>query len=110
VTRRERGPVPVPSERGETLRQALADALRGEPQNARDLSVLVGIREKDVGDHLAHLARSLPARGERLEVMAASCKKCAFVFSDRERLERPGRCPRCRHERIAPPRFAIRGT
>lgn len=96
-----------PGARGETVRAGLRRALREGPATARELSVAVGIREKDVADHLAHLARSLPQHGERLAVEPASCIACGFRFAARTRLERPGACPECRSTRIDPPVFRI---
>ncbi len=100
---RDRGP----TERGETIRATLARALRDGPATARDLSELAGIREKDVADHLAHLARSLSRTGERLVVEPASCIACGYRFERRDRLTRPGACPECRSTRIDPPVFRI---
>jgi predicted Zn-ribbon and HTH transcriptional regulator len=99
----EHGPGP----RGETIRAALRRALAEGPATARELSAAVGIREKDVADHLAHLARSLPRDGLRLVVEPASCLACGFTFADRTRLGRPGACPSCRSTRIDPPVFAL---
>ena len=90
-----------------TLREELAEALRRAPATARDLSRDVGLREKDVAEHLGHLARSLEGRGERLEVEPATCIACGYAFRDRRRLTRPGACPRCRSTRIDPPLFRI---
>ena len=59
-------PSPHPPERGETVREAIRRVLLAGPATARELSVQVGLREKDVPEHLAHLSRSLPRRGERL--------------------------------------------
>ena len=100
-------PGAAPAERGTTVRGLLAEALRRAPATAHQLSREVGLREKDVADHLGHVARSLGARGERLEVEPAACIACGFVFRDRERLTRPGACPRCRSTRIDPPVFRI---
>jgi len=99
----ERGP----KERRETVREALGRALREAPATAHDLSQSLGIREKDVAEHLAHLARSLAHRDERLVVHAATCLACGYAFRDRARLTRPGACPSCRSTRIDPPAFRI---
>lgn len=100
-------PPPKPSARTETVREALAGALREAPMTARELSVRVGIRERDVADHLEHLARSLEARGDALRVVPASCIECGYVFRKRERLSRPSACPKCRSTRIDPPMFRV---
>jgi hypothetical protein len=103
---RDRGP----AARGETVRETLREALRAGPATARDLSAAAGIREKDVAEHLAHLARSLPHTRERLVVEQARCLACDYAFTARGRLTRPGACPRCRSTRIDPPVFRIEAT
>jgi len=74
---------------------------------AREMSVRVGVPEKQVAGHLEHLRRSLKAGGERLRVDPPRCLDCGFSFRKRERLSRPSRCPVCRGERLDPPRFAL---
>jgi len=96
-----------PPERGATIREQLREVLLGGPATARELSGLVGMREKDVAEHLSHLSLSLARRGERLEVTPASCIACGYAFRSRERLSRPGACPRCRSTRIDPQVFRI---
>jgi predicted Zn-ribbon and HTH transcriptional regulator len=96
-----------PRERAETVREAIRRVLLAGAATAQDLSAEVGVREKEVPEHLSHLARSLPHRGERLVVEPASCVGCGFTFADRARLTRPGACPRCRSTRIDPPAFRI---
>lgn len=105
------GPRPPPP-RAQSVRAALLDALHaagetGGAATARELSASVGIPERDVPRHLEHVARSLKAQGERLDVIPAECLACGFVFADRERLTPPGACPSCRATRIAPPRFRV---
>lgn len=97
---------PVPSERTSTVRQSLGQALSSFPQSARELSALVGIPEKEVAEHLDHLARSLPRSGQRLVVAPARCKGCGFRFES-SKIRRPSRCPKCRRERIEAPRFSV---
>jgi len=96
-----------PAPRQATIRQALADVLRAGPASARELSQQVGIPERAVAEHLAHLARSLPAHGEHLTVIPPACLVCGYSFPDRQRLSRPSRCPRCRGTHLAEPRFRI---
>jgi predicted Zn-ribbon and HTH transcriptional regulator len=98
---------PQPPERTETVRDAIAAELRGQPLTARELSERVRIPEREVADHLDHLARSARGRGERLVVAPPRCLACGFAFDVRERFTRPGKCPSCRATRIAPPRFSL---
>lgn len=106
-------PQPIPAARGSTVRTALKEALRTgsaqEVRTAKELSAAVGISEKDVAEHLAHLERSLKPEGLRLEVTPAECLACGYVFRERTRLTRPGACPKCRSTRIDPPAFRISG-
>lgn len=107
MTPERRRRAPRLTARGETIRESLRRELRAEPATAHDLSRAVGIPEHDVADHLEHLARSLRRSGERLDVEASQCLDCGYVFADRKRLTRPGRCPECRSPRITLPVFRI---
>ena len=100
---------PELSERHATIRSKLRQVLGEGPLTARELSARVGISEKEVAGHLAHLARSLRQSGERLRVEPTRCLACGFVFKDRTRLDKPSRCPECKSERLAPSRFVIAG-
>ncbi len=88
-----------------TLRKKIAKVLEEECLELEEISKLFGMREKEVLDHLQHIAKS--ARPERLTVEPALCKQCGFSFKKRTRLNTPGRCPVCRGEHISPPRFRI---
>jgi predicted Zn-ribbon and HTH transcriptional regulator len=103
------GRPPQPESRSHTIRQDLALALRAGSATARDLSKAVGASEKQVLEHLAHLARSLKARGGALLVTPARCLDCGFAFAQRDKLARPSRCPKCHGGRLTLPEFAIRG-
>ena len=98
--------LPLPAE--ETLRRAISELLRDQPLSAREISVRAHLMEKDVYSHLEHIRLSLHASGCRLEVTPAECRSCGFVFSKRERLTPPGKCPLCRSETIFESLFAIR--
>jgi transcriptional regulator len=91
-----------------TLRKTIAEALENEPLDVREISQRFHLREKEVLDHLQHIARS--AHGKRLIVEPAACGKCGFSFKKRERLSTPSRCPVCRNEQILSPRFQILST
>jgi len=96
-----------PADRSITVREALLRHLREGPRTAHEFSDLVGIPEKQVADHLAHVARSLRRTAERLRMEPARCLGCGFVFRKRDRLDRPSACPVCRGQRIRPPYFAV---
>jgi predicted Zn-ribbon and HTH transcriptional regulator len=84
----------------ETIRQRIIKLLEASDMTARDLSQVIGIREREVYDHLPHIARSLTAQNRRLIIQPFQCLECGYVFRDRQRLTRPSRCPRCRQSRI----------
>lgn len=79
-----------------TIRQQMIDLLGDYEMDARDLSQTLGIREKAVYDHLEHIARSLAIQGKRVLIKPYRCLSCGYVFEDRKRFKRPGRCPRCK--------------
>jgi len=82
---------------------------RGGAWTARELSQQASLSEREVVEHLAHLERTLQREGAALTIEPALCLECGFRFDERTRAKRPSRCPGCRSERIAPPRFALRG-
>jgi hypothetical protein len=94
----------LPAERRTTIRREIMDALQGRTLSARELSIEVGVPERDVYEHLEHIRMSA---GGSLAVAPAECRKCGFVFRKREKLRRPGRCPACNGESIAEPLFSI---
>ena len=88
-----------------TPRKRIAEALERESLDLREISQMFGIKERDVLGHLAHIARS--ARSGRFTMNPAHCQQCGFSFKKRSRLNTPGRCPLCKSESIAPPRFHL---
>lgn len=91
-----------------TIRQQLIEILKQEELSAIDLSQAVGIGEKEVYGHLPHIARSMASQGKRLQVTPSRCLKCGYVFEDRSRFTRPGKCPKCRETYLQRPLFTIR--
>lgn len=77
--------------------------------DARDLSDALGLTEKEVNEHLAHVQRSLAASGAGLHVAPGRCLLCGYEFAHRRRLTRPGRCPQCRRSKIQGPTFRVTG-
>ena len=98
--------VPRPAE--ETLRRVIGELISTEPLSAREISGRAHLTEKDVYSHLEHIRHSLHAGDSQLEVTPAECQSCGFVFSKRDRLAPPGKCPLCRCETIFEPLFAIK--
>ena len=90
-----------------TLRQHIMALLSGAESSAPQLAAALQIKEKEVCEHLAHISRSLSAAGRKLHVHPSTCRKCNYVFKDRRRLTRPGRCPRCKSTYLTEPLFRI---
>jgi predicted Zn-ribbon and HTH transcriptional regulator len=89
-----------------TIRQEIKKLLTNSMLTAKDISKIIRIKEKDVIDHLNHIAKSVGKKDFIIE--PSVCMKCGFVFNKRERLTSPGRCPVCKHEGISEPRFGIK--
>ena len=97
--------------RGETLqtiRQKIVELLSEGEMDARELSREVSIREKEVYEHLAHIAKSLEVKGKALLIQPSRCLSCGYVFKDRKRFTRPGRCPCCRGSHLQSPFYYIK--
>ena len=90
-----------------TLRQSIIFVLKEQAVTAKEISQAVGIREKEVYEHLAHISRSRSLGGKFIH-LPSTCKDCGFIFRKRDRLTPPGKCFLCRSEAITPPRFLIR--
>jgi len=90
-----------------TVRQKIIGLLTEAEMDARQLSGELGIQEKEVYDHLTHIARSLAAKGRKLAIRPSKCLQCGYVFEDRKRFTRPGRCPRCKQSYLINPSFKI---
>ena len=91
----------------QTVRQQIIELLTEGEMDVRQLSREVGIKEKEVYEHLTHISRSLAAKRRKINIRPSECLKCGYVFEDRKRFTRPGRCPRCRESHIINPVFFI---
>lgn len=96
----------LPSER--TPRQRIIELLIGTRLSCHQLAQMLGIPERQVEDHLAHVVRTVARdRSRRFILEPSTCPDCGFVFRDRTRLTRPSRCPICHGEGITAPRYGI---
>lgn len=101
-------PVPehLPPER--TVRRRIMDLLADTRMSSYQLAQRLGIPERQVEEHLPHIVKSLARdRMRRFVLEPATCFECGFVFHERRKLTRPGRCPACRGEGISAPRYGI---
>ncbi|MEK6764522.1 MAG: transcriptional regulator [Nitrospirota bacterium] len=96
----------LPSE--QTPRQRIIEAITGTRRSSYQLAQMLGIRERQVEEHLAHVVKTVARdKTRRFMLDPARCQDCNFVFRDRRRLTSPSRCPHCRSEAIASPRYGI---
>jgi len=98
-----------------TIRERIIELLISteEPLDVRDIAAYLGLdpREADViYDHLKHVAKTIRrSSGGRLQLVMQPpyCLNCGYVFKDLDRPRKPSKCPKCKSQRIAPPRFKI---
>jgi transcriptional regulator len=98
---------PIPLSMHDTVRHEILLVLEQGFRSAGEISREVRISERDVYDHLNHIRKTVSKAGKHLIIAPAECRKCGFVFTKRERLRKPGRCPLCRGESIQEALFAI---
>jgi predicted Zn-ribbon and HTH transcriptional regulator len=96
-----------PQSTQQTIRQRMTALLSAEDMSARELSQAMGIREREVYDHLSHIARSVAAQGKRLVIRPFGCLVCGYVFEDRKRFTPPGRCPSCKRAHLQRPTYRV---
>jgi hypothetical protein len=96
----------LPPER--TPRQRIIDLITSTRLSSYQLAQMLGIRERQVEEHLPHIVKTIMRdRTKRFVLDPARCQDCDFVFRERKRLTSPSRCPQCRSESIAAPRYGI---
>ena len=91
----------------ETIRQQMIVLLSEQEMSARELSQAIRISEKEVYEHLPHIARSVAVQNKKLVTHAVQCLSCGYLFKDRKRFTRPSRCPRCKKSHLDEPRYRI---
>jgi len=91
----------------QTMRQKIFLLLSEREMSAREISQTIGIREKEVYEHLPHIALSAMAQKRKLVVLPFGCMSCGYVFEQRKRFTRPSRCPRCKKTHLETPVYRI---
>lgn len=87
-----------------TARQAMTQLMTGRALSGRQLAEALLLPRDEVERHLEHLRRSLDGR---LRMIPAHCLLCGYRFDERKRLDAPGKCPRCRGQKIDGPWFRL---
>ena len=92
----------------QTPRQWIIGLITGTRLSSYQLAQMLGIRERQVEEHLTHVVKTISRdKTRRFVLEPARCQDCHFIFRDRRRLTSPSRCPQCRSEAIAAPRYGI---
>ncbi len=63
-----------------SIRQSIISVLFGEEHNAKSISKILRISEKEVYEHLEHISRSLTAQNKKLSITPAVCPECGYAF------------------------------
>jgi transcriptional regulator len=97
----------IPVSMHNTVRHEILSVLEQGLRSAGEISREVRISEREVYDHLEHIRKTASRSAKHLIITPAECRRCGFIFSKRERLRKPGRCPLCRGESIKESLFSI---
>lgn len=91
-----------------TTRQRMANKLRDEPATPSALATEFDVTAGAALRHVEHISQSVDGSDddERLLVAPPECGECGFSDFD-DLLNRPSRCPECKHEGIEEPAFVI---
>lgn len=87
-------------------RKDLIAMLHDHPVSLHELALQLGERPGEVEDDLRHLIRSLRNMPYRAVVKPATCRKCGFTFH-KDKLHKPGKCPRCNGTWVSAPLVSI---
>ena len=96
-------------ESSQTRRQQLIERLSEREYGFEELRSQLGVAVRLLEDDLRHVERSLHRGERRLVTTEPRCDACDFEFRNRapRRFHTPGRCPRCRAQRILPARLRV---
>lgn len=90
-----------------TVRQKILELIKTRPFDAGGLSRALGIRQREVEAHLPHVIKSARSSGLTVVIDSPRCSECDFVFKERQRANKPSRCPRCKCEHIVAATFCV---
>ena len=97
-----------PSDSQQTVRQQILDLLSLKEMTVREISQTVRISEKEAMDHLSHIELSVKRLGKQLIIIPYRCLTCGFVFDNRSRFTKPGRCPKCKKSHLQTAYYRIK--
>ena len=88
-----------------TRREEIIEILSKEEKSAQELANRFQVELFEILEDLEHIKHSI--KPKKLVMKPALCKKCGFVFRERSRVKKPGKCPKCKGEWITAPLFRI---
>jgi predicted Zn-ribbon and HTH transcriptional regulator len=88
------------------FRKDLIDMLHDRPMSVVEIATLLEEPPKRIEDDLRHLLKSLKHMDYHAHIIPACCNKCGFKFN-KDKLTKPGKCPRCKGTWIDEPRIEI---
>ena len=88
-----------------TIRQNIIRLITDNPLTQKEICGTLLLEPGEALNHLGHLQLSLK---NKLRVEPAHCQACGYSFNKRSRLDPPGRCPKCKQQRISGPWFSVR--
>lgn len=93
----------IPQKRFETVRQEIIRLLDGNKLPVSIISKEIRKSEREINDHLDQIAKS-----GILAIIPSECADCGFVFKNRDRSKKPGKCPSCKSTHLSPPLFTVK--
>ena len=91
-----------------TRREKIVDLLsENEDMTLQEMADLTNFAVKTIANDLDSVRKSIKSENKRIEVNPATCMGCNYIFSGRNRISDPSKCPECHSERIAPQKFRI---
>ncbi len=91
-----------------TRREQIIEILKQTPQTVTQLANFFQLKPKDIETDLEHIKKSVKAKNLKLIIEPTYCEKCNFIFKERSRIRKPGKCPKCNSESISEPVFYIK--
>ena len=91
-----------------TRREKIVELLtKNEDMTLQELADLTQSAVKTIANDLDSVRKTIKSENKRIEVNPAKCLGCNYIFSGRNRISDPSKCPECHSERISSQRFRI---
>ncbi|RLE81312.1 MAG: transcriptional regulator [Thermoprotei archaeon] len=97
----------------ESRREKIIKVLSGtsRPLSVYEIAAAIGIYDpreaKTIYEDLRHIAKTIRRKGGVLYMDPPRCANCGYIFKNLTKPHKPSKCPKCKAERITPPRFII---